>query len=284
VARPGRTHLVGALVRARALIRADKSMAVSGLLLCALLAAAPAATEGAPPEADGDEAARDSPDKLGGVNPARLIPRLELRQRFTRLPGGQLHTTTVRMDVVLFRRALLRYELPMPVQRTAAGTQSGIGDIALTLIGLVSSGPRHAVVAIGGVTLDSASRAALGAGKQQVTFGGAAGYKATPWWLAYAIVGQQLSFAGDPARPPVRRLLLELGNAVFGGRGDWYLLDLDVPIDFQADTANLLGALETGHLLVGRVGLFVRGGTQLLGPRQVEYFVDAGVRYLFKLR
>jgi hypothetical protein len=151
----------------------------------------------------------------------------------------------------------VRYELPMLVQRTAAGTQAGIGDMGISVIGLLTSGPRHAAIVLGGLTLDSASRPPLGAGKQQLTFGG--------------------------ARPAIRRLVLELGNALLGPRGDWYLLDLDVPIAFHADVARLVGSVEAGHLLVGRVGLFVRGGTQLLGPRQIDYFLDAGVRYLFKL-
>src|SRR3954454_4724328 len=132
--------------------------------------------------ADSDD---DAPDRLSGVNPARLIPRLELRQRFTQLAaGGKLDTTTLRMDVVLFRKALLRFEMPLVVQRTAEGTSSGIGDLHLSMFGLISTGPRHAAILIGGVGLDSASRPQLGSGKQQVDFGGAAAFKFRPWWLA----------------------------------------------------------------------------------------------------
>ena len=42
--------------------------------------------------------------------------------------------------------------------------------------------------------------------------------------------------------------------------------------------------LDTMGTKVGRVALFVRGGTQLLGPRQIDYFLDVGVRYLFRLQ
>jgi hypothetical protein len=185
---------------------------------------------------------------------------------------------------VLLRRALLlRYELPLLVRRTAAGTSSGIGDMRVSAIGLLSSGPRHAAVLVGGFTLDSASLPQLGAGRPQVTFGGAAAYKPLAFWLTYGLIGEQLSFAGDRARAPVNQLLLEWGNVIFGGRGEWYLLDLDVPIDFQAGATRFVPQLETGHLLVGRLALFVRGGTQLFGPRQLDYFLDAGVRYLFRL-
>jgi hypothetical protein len=81
----------------------------------------------------------------------------------------------------------------------------------------------------------------------------------------------------------VNQLLLELGNVVFGRRGDWYLLDLDSAIDFAGDAGRLVGSLELGRLLVGRVGLFVRGGTHLAGSRQLDYFLDGGLRYLFRL-
>jgi hypothetical protein len=246
-----------------------------GVLLGVVLAAA----------ATPQESGGDAPDRLGGVNPARLIPRLELRQRFTDLAnqGGRLHSTTLRMDVVLFRRGLLRYEMPLLVQRTADGTHTGIGDIRLSALALLTSGPRHAAVVLGGVSLDSATRPPLGAGRPQVTFGGAAGFKPLPWLLNYAIVGQSLSFGGETTRPPVKVLRLELGAVVFGGQGDWYTLELEAPLDLENDVPRLLGSLETGRLLLGRLALFARGGTQLLGQRQTDYFLDAGVRYLFKL-
>jgi hypothetical protein len=36
-------------------------------------------------------------------------------------------------------------------------------------------------------------------------------------------------------------------------------------------------------LLIGRIGLFMRAGTQLAGQRQLDYSVTGGVRYLFRL-
>jgi hypothetical protein len=262
-----------------------------GVLLSALLATATppppsAGTSGQEqsPESQSPDAEEGSPDQEGGVNPARLIPRLELRQRFTRLEGGgRLHTSTWRLDLVLFRRALLRYELPLISHRTVGGTSSGIGDMRISAIGLVSSGPRHAAVLIAGLVLDSASVPSLGTGKSQVTLGGAAAYRPLRFWLTYGIVGEQLSFAGDPARRPINQLLLEWGNIVFDGRGGWYLLDLDVTHDFEAGPTRFIPQLELGHLLIGRVALYLRAGTQLLGPRQLDYFVDAGLRYLFRL-
>ena len=42
-----------------------------------------------------------------------------------------------------------------------------------------------------------------------------------------------------------------------------------------------LGERAAGR--IGRVGLFVRSGTQLAGARQLDYSVHTGVRYLFRL-
>jgi hypothetical protein len=36
-------------------------------------------------------------------------------------------------------------------------------------------------------------------------------------------------------------------------------------------------------LVIGRVGLFARTGTQLAGPRLIDYTAIGGLRYLFKL-
>jgi len=50
-----------------------------------------------------------------------------------------------------------------------------------------------------------------------------------------------------------------------------------------SSAAGLAGAMEAGRLLIGRIGLFIRGGTHIVGSRQLDYFVETGVRYLFRL-
>ena len=78
---------------------------------------------------------------------------------------------------------------------------------------------------------------------------------------------------------------MQLGSIVFGRQRDWYLLDLAPQVNFEGeDRARLFGTIETGRLLLGRrVGLFIRAGTQLLGQRQIDYTLGAGIRYLFVL-
>jgi hypothetical protein len=59
---------------------------------------------------------------------------------------------------------------------------------------------------------------------------------------------------------------------------------VNTTVDFPGGAAGrVYGLLEVGSLVVGRVGLFLRSGTQLVGPRLVDYSVAGGVRYLFRL-
>ena len=103
------------------------------------------------------------------------------------------------------------------------------------------------------------------------------------WWLPYVLVQEQVSVGGDSARPDINQLVARVGNIVFGPGYAWLKLDLDTVVDFEASAGSFYGKLEAGRLLVGRVGLFMRSGTQLLGTRQVDYTLEVGIRYLFRL-
>ena len=138
-------------------------------------------------------------------------------------------------------------------------------------------------VVIAGAILDTASQPPLGAGKKQLVFGGGAALKPLPWWLPYLLVQEQASVAGDAARPDINHLVVRVGNIAFGPRFAWLKLDFDTLIDFAQDRGQFFGKLEAGRLLFARVGLFMRVGTQLLGTRDVDYSLEVGVRYLFRL-
>jgi hypothetical protein len=253
----------------------------SYVLLAVLLAADPstAKTEGAAPAAAEDDATE------AGVSPVQLIPRLELRQSFAKLEGGtSVHITTTEIDIGFVRRVLLRYEGQVRVVSSpTAGQVSGFGDAQVTALGLIASAPRYVAVAIVGGIFDTASQAPLGEGKQQLVLGGAAAVSPVRWWLPYLVVQEQVSVAGDSARPDINQLVGRLGNIVFGPGFTWYKLDLDWLLDFQRDAGQLLGRLEAGSLLIGRTGLFMRAGTQLAGTRQLDYSMEVGIRYLFRL-
>jgi hypothetical protein len=253
-------------------------MAFTAILLAALVVAEPAGTE-----ADDDVAG--GPARGAGISPVDLIPRLELRQSYAQLPGDMaLHQTTFEMDLQYVNRLMLRYEMPLGVAKTAGGQVSGLGDVGLGLIAAVASNDRALFALLGGAVLDTATKSQLGAGKQQVLAGAAAAYKPYPWWLAYGLAQEQWSVAGDDTRPDINQLSARAGSVLFGRAYNWLKLDLDGTLAFPGGTAaRLFGTVEVGSLLVGRVGLFVRTGTQLAGPHQVDYSLAAGARYLFRL-
>jgi len=254
------------------------------LLLATWLAAGETPVSEEPGEAAPASAAEEV--KAGaGVAPVELIPRLELRQSYAQLPGGaSVHVTTTELDIQFLDRLLLRYEGQLQVVRTPAGDVSGFGDAQISAIALLAASPTFVAVLLGGAILDTASKPELGNGKKQLVFGGGAAVKPLRWLLPYAIVQEQISIAGDPARPDVNQLVARVGTVAFGPGYAWLKLDLDTLVDFESHAGSFFGKLEAGRLLIGRVGLFMRTGTQLLGTRQVDYTLEVGLRYLFRLQ
>ncbi len=261
-------------------------------LLTALLALEPAKTMST---ASGDqplsgaagaenEAPAQAPKGGAGISPVELIPRLELRQSFVALGGGiSLHDTTTELDIQFLDRVLLRYEGTVRVLDTPAGQKSGFGDARIQAITVVATSPTFVAALIPGVVLNTASQPQLGAGKQQVLLGVGAAIKPLPWLLPFLLLQEQFSVGGDPMRPAVNHLLADAGTIIFGRGFTWYRIDLTPMVDFEADAASFFGMIEVGRLLVGRVGLFTRASTQFLGPQQLDYSVEVGVRYLFHL-
>jgi hypothetical protein len=262
--------------------------ACASALLPLLLAVDTPRDEVRPPPQSGPEGKDDistlEPNRGAGVSPFELIPRLELRQSFMSLgQGTSLHDTTTEIDIQILDWLLLRYEGVLRVLATPADQKSGFGDLRVQALTILTSGPRHVVGTVTGAVLDTASQPVLGAGKQQVFFGGGAGFKPLRWWLPYLVVEEQLSVGGDDKRPDVNQLSVDAGNIVFGKGATWYKLDLQPIVDFEAGEGRFFGVLEVGRLLFRRVGLFMRTGTQLAGKRQLDYSVEVGARYLFRL-
>ena len=262
------------------------------ILLTALLALDPAKTmSGTPTEqplsdAPGaeNEPPAEAPKGGAGVSPVELIPRLELRQSFATPGGGiSLHDTTAELDIQFVGRVLLRYEGTVRVLSAPGGQKSGFGDARITAITVLASDPTYVVGLITGAVLDTASQPELGAGKQQVILGGGAAIKPRRWFLPYLVVFEQFSVGGKPERAPVNQLVIDPGAILFGRGYTWYKLDLTTVVDFEDDKASLFGMLEVGRLLVGRIGLFMRTGTQFLDPQQLDYSLGVGIRYLFRL-
>jgi hypothetical protein len=261
------------------------------LLLAADPPAAPAAAS-TPPGAteSGSEAADPSdvaeePAGGAGVSPIEIVPRLELRQSFQQFKGGVfVNATTAEMDIQFARRILLRYVVPVEVLKTPTGQVAGVGDIQLGALGIVYSDATSMAVLILGSVLNTATQPPLGQGKQQILFGAGAAIKPRRWLLPYCTVEEQISVGGDKARLNINELMIDLGTILFGRQYNWLKADLLPTFDFPGGTtARLFGTFEAGALLVGRVGLFVRAGTQLAGSSQLDYSVAGGLRYLFRL-
>jgi hypothetical protein len=264
-----------ALIMIAALLVLEPSKTTSGASDAQPLSDAPAA-EAEPPA--------EVPKGGAGVSPVELIPRLELRQSFAALGGGvSLHDTTTELDIQFLGRVLLRYEGTLRVLDTPAGQKSGFGDARILGITVVAVSPTFVAVLITGAMLNTASEAELGAGKQQVILGAAAAIKPRRWWLPYLILSEQFSLGGNPTRAAVNQLTGDAGSIIFGRGFTWYKADLTPVFNFEAGATSLFGAIEVGRLLIGRVGMFARAGTQLLGPQQIDYSVEVGVRYLFRL-
>ena len=195
-----------------------------------------------------------------------------------------IHDTTAEVDIQFLRRILLRYQVPARLMETPAGQVSGIGDLEVTLIGIVASNARAVGALIAGTVLDTATQPALGAGKQQLVLGAGAAYKPYRWWLAYGVAQEQFSVGGNSARPDINELATDFGSVLFGKQFNWLKLDINTTVDFPGSSVGrVYGLGEVGSLVIGRVGLFARLGTQLVGPRLVDYQMVAGVRYLFRL-
>jgi hypothetical protein len=254
----------------------------TALLYASLAAADPPA----PPSATDDSAPERAEEPPGGagVSPIELIPRVELRQSFQRLHNGvSISDTTTEIHIQFVKRLLLRYQVPFRVMGTPAGQVSGISDAQVQALAVLISNERALVAVLAGAVLDTATQPQLGAGKQQVFFGGGAAYKPRRWWIAYGVVQEQISIDGCAARSDVNELTGVLGSILFGGQYNWLKVDLGTTFDFPASEGRLFGTFEVGSLLIGRVGLFARTGTQLFGSRQLDYSLTGGVRYLFRL-
>jgi hypothetical protein len=252
-------------------------------LLCALLAVEP--TNLAHPLDHDAEGAAEEPADGAGVSPVELVPRIELRQSFQKLDNGaNVQDTTAEIDIQFVKRILLRYQVPHRSVTTADGRVSGIGDTQLGAIVILLSDAQRLFGLVGGAVLDTATAPQLGQGKQQVYFGVGAAYKPKPWLLSYAIFQEQLSVGGNDMREDINQAAADVGAILFGRQFNWLKLDLVPTIDFPGATkGRLFGTFEVGSLLIGRVGLFVRAGTQLVGPAQLDYSLAMGARYLFRL-
>ncbi|MES1165253.1 MAG: hypothetical protein ABUR63_05830 [Verrucomicrobiota bacterium] len=260
------------------------------IILCAAVVAAEPARQAPADAADANDPTAEAetaaePAGGEGVSPIELIPRLELRQAFTKLESGAtVHDTILELDIQFLRRVLLRYQSPARIVDTPMGQVAGLGDMQVGLVVIVGSTPRFVAALLAAAELNSATQPALGSGKLQPILGVGAAFKPYRWWLAYAVAQQEFSVAGASNRPDTNQLATDVGSILFGKDFNWLKLDLQTTVDFPGGAVGrLYGVAEVGSLVIGRVGLFARAGMQLAGPAYVDYNMAAGFRYLFRL-
>ena len=254
----------------------------SACLLCGLLLVAGAQAPASSP-ADQDEDDGGEPQGGAAVSPIEIIPRVELRQSSARQSSGvMVHDTTVETSIQFVRRLLLTYQMPYRLVDTPGGQLRGIGDVQVRSVGILASEPHLLTALLLGVVLDTASPPTTGGRTKRLLFGGGAAYKPRPSWIAYGVAQEQLSIGNGPGAK-VNQLDLLVGSILFGWQHNWMKLELDTRVDFHETSGALFGTAEVGSLMIGRVGSFVRVGTQLAGTREIDYVLTGGVRYLFRL-
>ena len=191
------------------------------------------------------------------MSPVELIPRLELRQVFTKLESGAaVHDTILELDIQFLRRVLLRYQSPARIIETPMGQVAGLGDMQFGLVVIVGSTPRFVAALLAGAELNSATQPALGSGKLQPIFGLGAAFKPYRWLLVYAVAQQQFSVSGASNRPDTNQLATDVGSILFGKDFNWLKLDVQTTVDFPGGAVGrVYGLAEVGSLVIGRVGL-----------------------------
>lgn len=160
-------------------------------------------------------------------------------------------------------------ELPLIRVDTGAQTFSGVGDIALRVRHVQSSGPWSALLA-GELVLPTAGDDALGSGQWQ--FNPAAGvvYALSRTSFVFAGYRHVLSLAGDGDRPDISEMQPRVLLARVWERGYWALADLKYTRQLKGSPSETLDLeFEGGAMLSPSVGAWLRVGTSSLdSPRQ----------------
>ncbi|WP_437728788.1 hypothetical protein [Sorangium sp. So ce861] len=278
-----------ALCSARAGAAADRVEPARRAELAALASAQPARPMPLPP----------SPPRRGPGPRAAPAPRtqapaaanlstfLELRDDYvSRGSGGFFNATVIRGDYAFDRSFSLRADVPLAVVSGLEGRREvGIGDVLIRPLVRVIGTPRYAFVLGSDLILDSATRRALGSGKNQVA----------PLVQAYvrvarpARLGLQLqhavSFGGDPRRDDIQTSMVRPFAIVELPRGFWVSPDQSFQFNHRgAPRVVSTSVLEVGAELSERVQVYVDPGIQVDSRGGVDWLITGAVRWAFPQR
>ncbi|WP_437910235.1 hypothetical protein WME95_21010 [Sorangium sp. So ce327] len=242
---------------------------------------APPAQPPAAPERPAAAAPRTQPRAA-----ANFSTFLELRDDYSSGKNGFFNAAVLRGDYAFTRTFSLRADLPLAYAGDIEGRRdAGLGDILIRPLVRVVGTPRFALVVGTDLVLDSATKRALGAGKNQVA----------PLVQAYfrvarpARLGAQLqhavSFGGDPGRNPIQKSTIREFAIIELPHGFWVSPDQAFSIDHRgAHRVVSTSVLEVGAELSERVQVYVDPGIQVDDRGAVDWLITGAVRWAFPQR
>lgn len=211
---------------------------------------------------------------------------LELRDDFSRGQTGFSNAAVLRGDYAFTWNFSLRGDLPLAYVGDTEGQRDvGLGDILIRPLVRAVGTPRFALVLGTDLVLDSATKRALGSGKNLVA----------PLVQAYvrvarpARLGFQLqhtvSFGGDPRRDDIQSSTIREFAIIELPRGFWVSPDQAFSINhLRAPRVSSTSVLEVGAELSDRVQVYVDPGIQVDNRGAVTWMVTGAVRWAFPQR
>lgn len=232
--------------------------------------------------------------KLGakyGTDPTAIVGRMQLSSTYRDLPqGGQGIDNVARVDLPFRGNYLFRVDAPFynwsDSHRPGTTSVQGISDLAVTAGWRVYNTPEYAFLVGVSSTMPTATETGLGLGKYTtgpVIFTG----RFLPRWdsLLSALITQQVSVGGDPARNSVNVTKAQIQINTFWGANGWSVVDADWRIDWERSTrSSMTLQVELGRNVVGKWGVFVRPGIGIYGqdlPGAYAWNITGGIRYMF---
>lgn len=210
-----------------------------------------------------------------GINPKDNITKGEVFLKSDRLGGGaSLQALAVKYDMAFNASSGANVEVPL-IRVTAAGSTSvGLGDVAMRVRHVVSSGP-WSVIAAAEFVAPTASKNELGSGKWQVNPAAGVVYALSPTSFVYAGYRHVLSVAGDDNRQDISDMQPRALFARVWQQGYWVLADVKYTRSLKGSRSEALDLeLEGGKMLSADLGAWVRVGTSRMdSPRHAGLLV-----------
>ncbi|AUX22957.1 hypothetical protein SOCEGT47_034730 [Sorangium cellulosum] len=229
-------------------------------------------------------AARGAPARAAAANLSTFV---ELRNDYiTRGRGRFFNAAVLRGDYAFDRSFSLRADVPLAYAGGLEGERDvGLGDILIRPLVRVVGTPRVALLVGSDLVLDSATRPALGAGKNQIA----------PIVQAYVRVARAarlglhlqhaVSFGGDPRRDAIQGSTARAFAIVELPRGLWLQPDQGFHFNHRgAPRVVSTSILEVGAALSERVQVYLDPGIQVGSQGAVDWLVTGAVRWEFPQR